>query len=650
VSPQLTPEAAALVGNTNLVGAWEWAARGLPVFRLVPGDKVPYAGSRGLLDATLDLATIERWWTETPDANIGVRLDGHLAVDVDTDAAGWRDSLRLWRDNGWPLPPTLTQLTGEHRGRRGFHLIYKAPPGVKFNPHPWPGIDIKVGATGYVVGAPSRHPSGVRYELVWKPPITKPPVAEAPAWLVEHAAKSSTTSLPTRTRSRSRGLAGLLDTFPEREEGQRHDALIEAAGFYAKAMPYRDGFTETMRAVNELLAEPYRGAELEAELRRAADLWDQERAKRQKLVIEDVGVVAARVAAAGEPRFLIDGLWEAGDYGVLGAEWKAGKTWAELDLAVSVASGGKWLGEFQCHQGPVVVFLGEGGERKNIRRLHAICANKGVVLEELPLRVCWRMPRLTDEEHLAELEVELAEHRPELVVLDPFYLGQGRADGRNLALMGDVLGEVQVRCQDAGASLVVVAHWNKTGEGKGAARITGTGLQEWARVIGTASVVDKQTQDDNKTTVTLEWSFEGELPDRFFDMTRVVWADNPTNLGSELHYAVTVERRSSQRGAAEGEQLSDTERRVLGVVTAAEGPVKPSDVHRRLEELAAQGGGGKVPAFRTVQDTMARLHERELLWGPETERGKPRVYVPFAQRPPEQGQLAVADEPDEDPF
>jgi hypothetical protein len=128
-------------------------------------------------------------------------------------------------------------------------------------------------------------------------------------------------------------------------------------------------------------------------------------------------------------------------------------------------------------------------------------------------------------------------------------------------------------------------------------------------------------------------------------MTRVVWADDPNNLASELHYAITVERRSGQRGAAEGEQLSDTERRVLGVVTAAEGPVKPSDVHRRLEELAAEGGGGKVPAFRTVQDTMARLHERELLWGPETERGRPRTYVPFAQRPPEQTQLVSDEEP-----
>ena len=57
------------------------------------------------------------------------------------------------------------------------------------------------------------------------------------------------------------------------------------------------------------------------------------------MVIEDLAEVIARVDAAGPPAWLIEGLWPADAYGVLAAEDKAGKTWAALDLGVSVAAG-----------------------------------------------------------------------------------------------------------------------------------------------------------------------------------------------------------------------------------------------------------------------------------------------------------------------
>jgi AAA domain/Transposase IS116/IS110/IS902 family len=74
-----------------------------------------------------------------------------------------------------------------------------------------------------------------------------------------------------------------------------------------------------------------------------------------ELAISSFGEVAARVAAAGEPHWLIQGLWPADAYGVLAAQEKAGKTWAALDLAVSVATGRPWLDHFACpNPGPVL--------------------------------------------------------------------------------------------------------------------------------------------------------------------------------------------------------------------------------------------------------------------------------------------------------
>ena len=51
-----------------------------------------------------------------------------------------------------------------------------------------------------------------------------------------------------------------------------------------------------------------------------------------------------------------------------GRPGEGGKTWAALDLAVSVATGRPWLDHFACPSpGPVLVFLGEGGERATVR-------------------------------------------------------------------------------------------------------------------------------------------------------------------------------------------------------------------------------------------------------------------------------------------
>ena len=63
----------------------------------------------------------------------------------------------------------------------------------------------------------------------------------------------------------------------------------------------------------------------------------------------------ARVQAAGPPTWLIQGVWPRDAYGVFAAEDKAGKTWAMLDLACSVAAGVPWLGHFACPpSGPVL--------------------------------------------------------------------------------------------------------------------------------------------------------------------------------------------------------------------------------------------------------------------------------------------------------
>jgi RecA-family ATPase len=202
--------------------------------------------------------------------------------------------------------------------------------------------------------------------------------------------------------------------------------------------------------------------------------------------------LAAAVDGRGPRRWLVRGVWPAGDYGVLGGEPKAQKTWNADDLAVSVASGTPWLGAVPVEtSGPVIVFAGEGGDGNVVRRIRAIATGRGIQPESLPLWICSRAPHLTDEAHLAELAHVIAEVRPVLVVLDPLYLAAGGANGADLYAMGKLLERPQHLCQAVGAALLVVTHYNRSRDLKGAARFTGAGPAEWGRVLIAAEIVSR---------------------------------------------------------------------------------------------------------------------------------------------------------------
>src|SRR5262245_65959469 len=69
----------------------------------------------------------------------------------------------------------------------------------------------------------------------------------------------------------------------------------------------------------------------------------------------------SRANAARTPaRWLVVSKWPADAYGILGAVDKAGKTWAVLDLAVSVVTCTPWFGALPVEvSGGTTVFLGE---------------------------------------------------------------------------------------------------------------------------------------------------------------------------------------------------------------------------------------------------------------------------------------------------
>ncbi|NJP28075.1 AAA family ATPase [Microbispora sp. SCL1-1] len=356
------------------------------------------------------------------------------------------------------------------------------------------------------------------------------------------------------------------------------------------------------------------------------------------LPIRSLADIAAEVDARPPRPFLFQPVWAAGDYGVMSAQDKAGKTWAILDAAVSAAAGLPWLGEFPCQtSGGVLAFLGEGSDAKMLRRIRAIGAHKGLTREEidaLPIRLCLRAPRLSRDDHLAVIAADLERHRPVLAIVDPLYLAAGGANGADLYSMGELLGGIQHVAQATGTSLLISHHWNKTGEGRGHNRSSGVGPGAWGRVLISVAVLNSRTDPATKETVVrLQWSFKGdEIPEDDYTFVRRVWADKPEDLNSALNYEIKrADDTVTGDTTEEAVPLRPAARRVLTVLQNSASPLTVSQIG---DLLAKEGNGNPPLKKRTIQDALKALEAAELAHEAGARAGAPVWIADAAQEEP----------------
>lgn len=182
----------------------------------------------GFKEATTDDAQIAAWWSEWPDANVGIATgpeSGILVLDVDPRNGG-DDSFDELIDRIGPLPETPEVLTGGG----GRHLFFRWPAGVDaLRAKPiGQGIDIK-GAGGYVVAAPSLHASGRAYGWEASSRPGDVPLADVPPALLamlQATGKSASGIAPGDALSTVLGRAFQLAGMLGRSLGQGRHAVV----------------------------------------------------------------------------------------------------------------------------------------------------------------------------------------------------------------------------------------------------------------------------------------------------------------------------------------------------------------------------------------------------------------------------------------
>jgi hypothetical protein len=191
--------------------------------------------------------------------------------------------------------------------------------------------------------------------------------------------------------------------------------------------------------------------------------------------------VAELVAMDLELHWLIESVLARPTYGQIAGELKTLKTYLALCLIVALASGQPFLGRWAVPEAmPVELLVGEGGRIPITRRLVAVCRAYGVELRDLPIGVYPDEVAPADSPKFQATLDAILERQPGLVVLDPWYTYHGaNANAANLHEEGALLSSVSAPCVAAGASLLIVNHFNQTGSGGGLRRITMAGSGEW---------------------------------------------------------------------------------------------------------------------------------------------------------------------------
>lgn len=190
------------------------------------------------------------------------------------------------------------------------------------------------------------------------------------------------------------------------------------------------------------------------------------------------------------PRFLVKDVLVTGQPAVVGGRSKTLKTNITTDLVVSLGSGTPFLGKFPTERVNVAFFSGESGPPTIRETALRQARSKGVDLSTCSIFWQFDLPKLSKPAHLAALRDLIAEHKLEVVVVDPLYLALLDADtagqAANLFAMGAALQPISRLAQETDTTLIVLHHFRKSGqpdqeEPASLEELSMSGAAEWAR-------------------------------------------------------------------------------------------------------------------------------------------------------------------------
>jgi putative DNA primase/helicase len=479
-----------------LQAAGTYALKGLSVFPCE--KKIPITGPGGFKNATCDPLQIAKWWTEHPNAQIGLPTGevNHLFV-IDVDGPEGERAAEKLR-----LPETFTVATRPGR----YQFWFRQPDGVKSKSTASvlaPQLDTR-GDGGYVVAPPSiHHATGQPYRVVKDVPWAPAPI--------ELLTPQTSSASPTPT----------ANTIPQ---GQRHGTMLSIAGALRARGLSREVVLAELENANARLCVPPLDA---GEIQKLADYVSGKPAgfpgQRPHETSAEVELESFSQVHPEKVRWLWDTRIPLGKLTIFAGDPGKGKSLVTVDVAARLSRGGTFPDGGCCGVGDTIFLSAEDDAADTIRpRLDAAGADVSRVHRVKAVKVTLGDGGTGESVFNLERDIEKLDDAignissTQLLVIDPVSAYMGKIDTHRDAEIRRVLAPLAELASRRRVGVVGVMHLKK-GDTSALLRVSGSiGFVAAARVV---------------------WGF-GEDPDAPETRIMVAVKNNLAPLGNGLAYRI----------------------------------------------------------------------------------------------------------------
>lgn len=211
-------------------------------------------------------------------------------------------------------------------------------------------------------------------------------------------------------------------------------------------------------------------------------------------------VQSAAAFAVGKPlTWLIKGVLPQAGLGVLFGESGAGKSFAAVDLSADVAMGTPWRG-MRTRRARVVYIVAEGAAGFRLR-LKALCQQRGLQIDDLPIGVIADAPNLMEKQDALDVAKAIVQAGgADLIVVDTFAQTMPGANEN----AGEDVGRALAHCKGihraTGAMVLLVHHSGKD---------AGRGARGWSGLKAAADVELEVVRVDERRSLSVSKMKDG---------------------------------------------------------------------------------------------------------------------------------------------
>lgn len=408
----------------------EYVDSGWSILPVRPEEKRPFMTN--WLQYTKTRAThemVDNWFNTLSGAGVGAvtgKISGMIVLDIEHNCPFKIEDL---------LKKYPTQMVARS-GSGGYHLFYQYPTNVSKVSNRvriFEGADLRADG-GFIVLPPTIHPNGNRYEWVKRGPLGAFPMP----------------LLDLRSEPTTRNEGWITEALRGVTEGGRNDTCARLAGYFFKKGMNADIVEALLMDWNERNDPPLPAREVRTTIKsieRSHAMGEtqftsveyiDDTPQEQKPSTFDVMKMTDYVKGygGGGVSWLVEDWLPDRSVTFLVSPPESYKTWLLLDLAVSVSSGVPFLGQFRVNSpGPTLIIQQEDSHEGLTDRLALITEQKlGAVaklgdeewqvpiMPDIPIYVHpSRMLRFDNKKVLEELEEQIKQIRPKVIMIDPLY-------------------------------------------------------------------------------------------------------------------------------------------------------------------------------------------------------------------------------------